>query len=47
MRRWDNQLAGYIKAGFHASRVGILANGSVTYISKLVTVATMWLGPSW
>lgn len=44
MRRWDNQLAGYIKAGFHASRVGILANGSVTYISKLVTVATMWLG---
>ncbi|SAI46725.1 cyclolysin secretion ATP-binding protein [Bordetella ansorpii] len=44
IRRWDNQLAAYVKAGFRAATIGTLANGGVTYISKIVTVVTMWLG---
>ena len=43
-RAWDNQLAGYVKAGLRTTALGTLANSGVTYISKLVTVATLWLG---
>ncbi|QPK64516.1 type I secretion system permease/ATPase [Methylomonas sp. LL1] len=43
-RHWDQQLAAYIAAGFRTATIGIFANGGVTLISKLVTVATMWLG---
>jgi subfamily B ATP-binding cassette protein HlyB/CyaB len=43
-RHWDNQLAAYVSAGFRTAKVGLFANGGVTLISKLVTVATMWLG---
>ncbi len=44
IRKWDNQLAAYVKAGFRTTAIGTVANGGVTLISKLVTVATMWLG---
>jgi ATP-binding cassette, subfamily B, bacterial HlyB/CyaB len=43
-RQWENQLAAYIGAAFRASTVGIWANGGVTLISKLVTVALIWVG---
>ncbi|WAR43264.1 type I secretion system permease/ATPase [Methylomonas rapida] len=43
-RHWDQQLAAYISAGFRTATIGIFANGGVTLIGKLVTVATMWLG---
>ncbi len=43
-RRWDNQLAAYVSANFRTATVGNFANGSVTLVSKLVTVGTMWLG---
>lgn len=43
-RRWDNQLAAYVKAGFRATTVSTLAGGGVNLIGKVVTVATMWLG---
>ena len=43
-RHWDQQLAAYIAAGFRTATIGIFANGGVTLIGKLVTVATMWLG---
>jgi subfamily B ATP-binding cassette protein HlyB/CyaB len=43
-RRWDQQLAGYVHAGFRTSNLSNLAGNGVTLISKLVTVATMWLG---
>jgi subfamily B ATP-binding cassette protein HlyB/CyaB len=43
-RHWDQQLATYIAAGFRTAVIGIYANGGVTLIGKLVTVATMWLG---
>lgn len=44
IRKWDNQLAGYVQAGFKATAIGTVANAGVTYVSKLVTVGTMWLG---
>jgi len=43
-RKWDQQLAGYVRASFRTATLGTLANSGVTLISKLVTVATLWLG---
>lgn len=43
-RRWDNQLAAYVSAGFKTVTLGVLANSSVTLISKLVTVLLIWFG---
>ncbi|MBF0308391.1 MAG: type I secretion system permease/ATPase [Magnetococcales bacterium] len=44
MRTWDNQLAAYVSSSFRTTLLGTLANNGVTLISKLVTVATMYLG---
>jgi subfamily B ATP-binding cassette protein HlyB/CyaB len=44
MRKWDNQLAAYVSASFRTASIAAFANGGVTLIGKLVTVATMWLG---
>jgi subfamily B ATP-binding cassette protein HlyB/CyaB len=44
MRRWEQQLAAYVKASFRTATIGNVAGNGVTLISKLVTVATMWLG---
>ncbi|MEY2633072.1 MAG: hypothetical protein RIR00_1726 [Pseudomonadota bacterium] len=44
IRRWDNQLAAYVTAGFRTSTLATLAHGGVGLIGKLVTVVTMWLG---
>ncbi|MDX7988790.1 type I secretion system permease/ATPase [Xenorhabdus sp. 12] len=44
IRKWDNQLAAYVAAGFKTQTLSTLANESVSFIGKLVTVATLWLG---
>lgn len=44
IRKWDNQLAGYVAAGFKTQTLSTIANESVSLIGKLVTVATLWLG---
>lgn len=44
IRRWDQQLAAYVMAGFRSASIGTFAHGAVSLIGKLVTVATMWLG---
>ncbi|GGA48631.1 type I secretion system permease/ATPase [Dyella nitratireducens] len=44
MRRWDNQLAGYVDAGFRTVALGTLAREGVNFVGKLVTVATIWIG---
>ncbi len=44
IRRWENQLAAYVSAGFRTATLGTLAHEGVSLIGKLVTVATMWLG---
>ncbi|WDG52369.1 type I secretion system permease/ATPase [Pseudomonas chlororaphis] len=43
-RKWDNQLAAYVSAGFKTQTLSNVANESVSLIGKLVTVATLWLG---
>ncbi len=43
-RKWDNQLAAYVSSGFKTATVSMLANGGITLISKLVTVATLYFG---
>ena len=44
IRRWENQLAAYVSAGFRSATLATLAHEGVALIGKLVTVATMWLG---
>ncbi len=44
IQRWDNQLASYVRAGFKTQTLSTIANEGVNFISKLVTVATLWLG---
>ncbi|PKO85327.1 MAG: type I secretion system permease/ATPase [Betaproteobacteria bacterium HGW-Betaproteobacteria-12] len=43
-RRWDNQLAAYVSAGFRTATLSTVAHESVSLIGKIVTVTTMWLG---
>ena len=43
-RRWDNQLAGYVEAGFRTVALGTIAREGVNFVGKLVTVATIWIG---
>ena len=44
IRRWDNQVAAYVSAGFRTATLGTLAHEGVSLIGKLVTIITMWLG---
>ena len=43
-RHWDQQLAAYVSAGFRTATISTLANGGITLISRLVTVATLYFG---
>lgn len=43
-QRWDKQLAAYVAASLSTTNIGLVASGSVTLVSKLVTVGIMWLG---
>jgi len=41
---WEKQLSTYVSAGLDATNVGTIANSGVTMVSKLVTVALLWVG---
>jgi len=43
-RRWDQQLASYVSAGFRVSSFANIGQQGIQLIGKLVTVATLWLG---
>ncbi len=43
-RKWDQQLAAYVSAGFRTVSVGTLANAGVSLVGKLVTVLTLYFG---
>lgn len=43
-RKWDNQLAAYVHAGFRVSKLAVVGQQGVQLIQKLVVVATLWLG---
>ena len=44
IQKWEKQLAAYVSSGLAVSNVGTLAGGGVSFVSKLVTLAIMWLG---
>lgn len=43
-RRWEEQLAGYVAAGFKASNLGNIANQIAGFINKVTTVLILWVG---
>ena len=43
-RRWEEQLAGYVRASFRVSNLGNWASQGVQLISKLVTAAILFFG---
>lgn len=44
VKRWDQQLAGYVSAGLSVTNVVTLASNGVQLISKFVTAAILWYG---
>ncbi len=43
-RRWEEQLAGYVRASFRAGNLGNIAGQIASYVNKLMTVLILWLG---
>jgi len=43
-RRWEDQLAAYVRASFRAANLNTIASQSVQVVSKLTTLAVLWLG---
>ncbi len=43
-RRWEEQLAGYVRASFRVTSLGNWASQSVQFISKVVTAAILYFG---
>ncbi|WP_342618388.1 type I secretion system permease/ATPase [Rhodoferax sp. GW822-FHT02A01] len=46
VHKWEQQLASYVTSGLSVTNAGMLASGSVTLVSKLVTATIMWVGAS-
>ncbi|EAR20409.1 type I secretion system permease/ATPase [Nitrococcus mobilis] len=42
--RWEEQLAGYVKASFRATNLSNIANQGASFINKLTTLLILWLG---
>ncbi len=43
-RRWDNQLAAYVSAGFKTQNLASMAHEGINLIGKLINAATLWYG---
>ncbi len=43
-RRWEEQLAAYVTAGFKAANLGNIAGQSAGFINKVTTVLILWIG---
>ncbi len=43
-RRWEEQLAGYVKASFKADNLSNIANQAAGYINKITYVLILWFG---
>ena len=44
LRKWEEQLAGYVRASFRATSVMTVAGQTATCIQKVTTVAVLWVG---
>lgn len=43
-RRWDEQLAGYVRAGFRETNLITVAGQMASFIQKVTTIAVLWAG---
>ena len=43
-RRWDEQLAAYVRAGFRAKNLGNVAGQVASFINKITTILILWAG---
>jgi subfamily B ATP-binding cassette protein HlyB/CyaB len=43
-RRWEEQLAGYVRASFKAANLGNIANQGASFINKLTVLLILWIG---
>lgn len=43
-RRWEEQLAGYVRAGFRTTNLANIAGQSAAFVQKLTTVLILWVG---
>jgi subfamily B ATP-binding cassette protein HlyB/CyaB len=44
LRKWEEQLAGYVRASFRATSLITVAGQTATFIQKVTIVAVLWLG---
>jgi subfamily B ATP-binding cassette protein HlyB/CyaB len=44
LRKWEEQLAGYVRASFRATSVMTVAGQTGTFIQKVTTVGILWVG---
>lgn len=44
LRKWEEQLAGYVRASFRATSLITVAGHSATCVQKVTTVAVLWVG---
>ena len=43
-RKWEQQLAGYVRASFRANNLGNIAGQTASFINKATVVAIIWIG---
>ncbi|MFQ5661601.1 MAG: type I secretion system permease/ATPase [Gammaproteobacteria bacterium] len=43
-RRWEEQLAGYVRASFKATNLGNIAGQSAAFINKITVLLILWVG---
>lgn len=44
MRRWEDMLAGYVKAGFSSDNLNNIASQATNFLSKLTMILILWVG---
>jgi ATP-binding cassette, subfamily B, bacterial HlyB/CyaB len=44
LRKWEEQLAGYVRAGFRATSLMTMAGHSAACVQQVTTVAVLWVG---
>ena len=44
MRKWEEQLAGYVRSSFQATSLMMMAGQSAACVQKVTTVAVLWVG---
>lgn len=43
-RKWEEQLAAYVRAGFRADNLGNVASQTASFIDRICTIAIVWFG---